>query len=479
LAPPHARSAIDLVISGGRLVGPDGSGDWDLAISGGQILALGARGAFDGAESARHVDATGRLVLPGGIDPHLHTAWPLRGGELTSSGPEPVSRSALLGGTTTLIEFAPWGPTTTLTEALEARQRVWDQQCHTDYAFHIMLGSTLAPNAMAQVGEALRAGYPSYKVFTSHVVPTWEAKRLGYGPMDELMQVLARDGGILMVHAEDDDLVMHAYERAEREGRMHFRHLPEVHSALSEELAFRRVLGQARAIPGAATYLVHTSAAGSVAAVAEARAAGQPAYAETLHLYATFDSSAYAQPRGQVYHTYPSLKAPCDREALWRGMADGVISTVATDAISTPLAEKVRGQRSDDVLGGCAGVGARLPIVYAEGVRRGLPLERIAALTSTNAARLFGLYPRKGILAPGSDADLVIVDPTAEHVVRADDFPEADYSPWDGWKVAGWPVLTLLRGQVVVEDGRFLGDTLFGCELRRRLDDDIRAGPAV
>jgi dihydropyrimidinase len=206
---------------------------------------------------------------------------------------------------------------------------------------------------------------------------------------------------------------------------------------------------------------------------------GQPAYAETLHLYATFDSTAYTWPRGQAYHTYPSLKGPEDCEALWRGMRDGTISTVATDAISTPLAEKVRGERSDDVLGGCAGVGARLPITYSEGLRRGLSLERIVALTSTNAARLFGVYPRKGVLAPGSDADLVIIDPTAEHVIRAEDFPEADYSPWEGWTVSGWPLLTMLRGQLVVEGGRFVGEAVFGCEMRRRLADEIRSGPAV
>jgi dihydropyrimidinase len=250
-----------------------------------------------------------------------------------------------------------------------------------------------------------------------------------------------------------------------------------VHTKLSELLAFRRTIALARAT-GSAVYFVHTSAREGLGEVAEARAVGLPVYAETLHQYACFDADHYRQPRGVCAHTYPSLKLPEDREALWRGLVEGGVSTLATDEYPTSLAVKLRGRTIEDVTGGNVGAEARLGIAYTEGVvKRGMSLSRFAEVTATNAARIFGLWPRKGVIAPGSDADVVLIDPAIRKKLSRDDFHVTDYSPWEGWEIAGWPVTTILRGRVLVERGRLTADTRGGRLVPRKLDPAVLQRP--
>jgi dihydropyrimidinase len=230
-----------------------------------------------------------------------------------------------------------------------------------------------------------------------------------------------------------------------------------VHSKLSEQLSFRRTTALARD-KEAAVYFVHTSAREGVDAIAEARAAGQPVYGETLHQYCCFNAEHYKTPRGFCSHTYPSLKFPEDQDALWNGLVHQGLATLATDEYPTPLEVKLRGNRIDNVTGGNTGAEARMGIAWSEGVvKRGMSLERFVEVTSSNAARLFGLYPAKGAIAAGSDADLIFIDPTVRKVLARDDFHVTDYSPWEGWSVSGWPVLTMLRGRVIAADGKLLG----------------------
>jgi dihydropyrimidinase len=194
-------------------------------------------------------------------------------------------------------------------------------------------------------------------------------------------------------------------------------------------------------------------------------------YAETLHHYACFNAADYDAPRGFCYHTYPSLKYPDDQQALWDGLLGDGVSTTATDEYPTSLELKLRGKTAEDVTGGNLGAEARMGIIYTEGVaKRGMSLERFAAVTSTNAAKILGLYPRKGLVAPGSDADLVLIDPAVRKRLAREDFHVSDYSPWEGWDVQGWPVTTILRGKVIVERGRLLGSTSDGRLVPRRVD---------
>jgi dihydropyrimidinase len=294
------------------------------------------------------------------------------------------------------------------------------------------------------------------------------------------LKILAKAGGIAAIHAEDNDIVMHMYEKLFREQRTGFENMAEIHNTLSEDLSFNRVIRLACNVEGAALYMMHTSAATGVRAIAAARAQGFPIYGETLHQYLMYNSEDYKKPNGQIYHTYPSLKFPADQQALWDATNHGAIQCVATDEICCPLRIKLQGRRIDDTTGGNAGVEPRVSLIYTETVeKRGYSLNDFVGLISTNAAKIMGLYPRKGALAVGSDADIVLLDTRKRHVVRVADMHEADYSPWEGRDLACWPSLTMLRGKIMVENGELKGALTDGKFLPRKVPDEIRSRPAV
>jgi dihydropyrimidinase len=474
---------LDLLIRGGTVVTPQGAGPWDLGVAGERIAAVAAAGTLP-AEGARVLEAAGLIVVPGGVEPHTHLAHGIRtvpDEPGLTLGPEDDTVGMACGGTTTHIDFAFVRPGTEIAEAIEQRQARWAGNSHVDYAFHVTLCGALPLRSFDQIPEAIQQGFPSFKVFTTDVLPPHPKRapfRLDFGRIQLAMERVARHGGIMVVHGEDDELVQTNYERFRAEGRLDAANMHLVHTKLSEQLAFRRAIGLARATD-AGLYFVHTSAREGVAEVAQARATGQPVYAETLHQYACFDAEHYKAPRGLCAHTYPSLKLPEDREALWRGLVEDGVSTLATDEYPTPLAIKLRGKTIEDVTGGNVGAEARLGIGFTEGVvRRRMSLERFAAVTATNAARIFGLYPRKGVIAPGSDADLALLDPSVHKVLTREDFHVSDYSPWEGWEVAGWPVVTILRGRVIVERGRLTGGAPAGRLVPRKIDRAVLERPA-
>ena len=475
---------LDLIVSGDRVVTPHGVAALDVGVRDGRIALLAERGGLAGAEAARTVDATGQIVMPGGIDPHVHCAWPIpsRDGAsfLTSGPPSQVSRAALHGGTTTLIDFAVWQPGEGLDETIARRDREWVGQCHCDYAYHLMLQGEVPPPVLAELGEKIDEGYPSVKIFTTDITPSRRGRMIRFGDVWEIFKVLAAHGGLGVIHAEDNDIVMHMYDKLIAQDRVRFEHMAEVHNALSEELSFRRVIRLAENVPGTALYMMHVSAASGVEAIADARARGFPIYGETLHQYLMYTAEDYRRPNGQIYHTYPSLKSKADQAALWAAMAEGPIHCVATDEICCTLAVKVQGERIDDTTGGNAGVEPRLALMYTQMVEeRGWPLERFVDLITTNAARLMGLYPRKGAIAVGSDADLTVLDPGRRRTLAREDLHETDYSPWEGQVVAAWPAVTVLRGKVVVDDAGFHGDPSEGQYLLRSVPAEVRRGPAL
>jgi dihydropyrimidinase len=475
---------LDIVVAGGLAVLPTGAEEADIGVAEGRIAAIGAPGSLAALGAARTVDSGGQIVIPGGIDPHVHCRWPIvvpgTAQHQMTEGPARVSEAALFGGTTTIIDFALVGDGDTVQQAIERRQREWAGDCHCDYAFHTMVQGKLAPEILPQLAEAVAAGHASVKIFTTDITPSRKGRMVDFGDIWEVLRVLAKAGGIAAIHAEDNDLVMHMYEKLIREDRTGFENMAEVHNTLSEDLSFNRVIRLAANIEGAALYMMHTSAATGVRAIAAARANGVPIYGETLHQYLMYSAEDYRRPNGQIYHTYPSLKFREDQEALWRATDHGAIQTVATDEICCPLRIKVQGRRIDDTTGGNAGVEPRLSLIYTETVeKRGRSLADFVGLVSANAARLMGLYPKKGALAVGSDADIVVLDPRRRHVVRAAEMHEADYSPWEGRDLAVWPSLTMLRGKIVVENGRFAGGLGDGRFLPRKVADEIRSRPAV
>jgi dihydroorotase-like cyclic amidohydrolase len=475
---------LDLIVRGGVVVTPEGAAPGDVAIAGDKIAAVAAPEALKDVPSGRTIDATGKLVLPGGVDPHIHCNWPVQPGKdggppELSAGPAQVSRAALYGGTTTLIDFAVWNAGETLEQAITRRDGDWRGQCHCDYAFHVMLLGKIPPTILNELPEAMQSGFPTVKIFTTNIRPPIQDRKVGYGDIWEIFKVLARHGGLAAIHAEEDDLVMHMYEKLIAEGRVGFENMPEVHSSLSEDLAFRHIIRLAENVDGAALYMMHVSAGTGIAAIRESRARGYPIYGETLHQYMLYNAEDYKRPNGQMFHTYPSLKTAADQRALWRGTVDGEISTVATDGICTSLCTKIHGKRIDDTTGGSAGVEPRLSVMYTEMVtKRGYSLEKFADHVSGNAARIMGLYPRKGAIAAGSDADLVIFDPAIRRKVRVEDLHEADYTPWEGHEIAGWPETTILRGTVMADKGKFFGEGK-GERIPRRIADAIRSSPVV
>mgnify|MGYP001210922365 FL=1 len=469
-------------MSDGTVVTPHGTSRQDVAISGETISAITSPDAIDSTQTKRSIDVNGKIVMPGGIDPHVHCKWimPMPDGTFGfTEGPEIVSKAALFGGTTTLIDFAARLEDIPFSEVIEKRDQDWVGNCYCDYSYHLMLLGDVEPPVLSELESLIGDGYPTIKIFTTNITPSRSGRMVHFGDIWEVFKVITRAGGLGVIHAEDNDLVMHMYEKLIREGRVSFHNLAEVHSALSEDLSFRRVIRLAEA-ENTPLYMMHVSAGTGVRAIREARAKGQAIYGETLHQYMLFTSEDYKRPNGQIYHTYPSLKSPEDQAELWAGTLDGSINAVATDELCCTLQLKTVGNRIDDTTGGNAGVEPRLGVMYQEMVtERGYSLEQFVDLCSSNAAKIMGLYPRKGAIAVGSDADIAVLDPTIKRKVRLEDLHESDYSPWEGHEISAWPVMTILRGKIMVEDGEFLGHPADGTYLKRAIPKSIRMGPEL
>lgn len=480
------REAFDTIIAGGMAVLASGPEHADIGLNAGKIAAIAAPGSLTGAGARRVVAADGQVVIPGGIDPHVHCLWsrpPLVGEteRAVSGPPAQVSKAALHGGTTTLIDFTEWRAGSSIADAIKQRRAEWDRACYCDYSFHLMLLGEVPPRTLDELAEAIQEGHASVKIFTTNVLPGRPGRMIDFGDFWEILRVVARNGGITMVHAEDDQIVMHMYKKLTREGRVGFENIAEIHNTLSEDLAFNRVIRLAANVEGAALYMAHTSAAAGVRAISEARARNAPVYGETLHQYLLYTAEDYKRPHGQMYHTYPSLKFQEDHEALWAATRPGgSIQTVGTDEVCTPLQWKIQGGRIDDLIGGNSGVEPRLSLIYTETVeKRGYSLSEFVGLVSTNAAKILGLYPRKGVLAVGSDADIVLLDPRKRRVLHAESLHETDYTPWEGREVAAWPSMTMVRGKIMVENDTFKGELTDGQFVPRKVSEAVRTRPVV
>ncbi len=467
---------LDITIAGGIVVTPSGAREMDLHVAGGVIAAVTLPGA-EGFEASQTIDATGMIVVPGGIEPHAHIGGPR---QPERSGAEPVSKAAIFGGTTTVLDFATQVQGHDLLHAVDEAAERWKGQGYTDYAYHPIFGHRASETDIGQIPELVQSGIPSFKIFTTSIrppSPQMEDRQTDFGRLGSIMEQVSSSGGVLLVHSEDDEMVHYNYERAEAEGKYEWWRMNEVHSRESEDVSFRRVtrLAQLKSCP---VYFVHISAVEGIQEVARARASGMPVYGETLHNYASFSAANYREENGMKYHTYPSLKDEADGQALWQALVDGTLSTVATDLVSTTWEEKIRFKTVADVTGGHNGIETRVGIAYTEGVaNRGMSLQQFVNITSANAARIFGMYPKKGAIAPGSDADITIIDPSIKRKLTMGDLHLEDYSIWEGFDIAGWPVTTLLRGKVAVDKGQLLGSAGDGQFLKRSISSEITSGP--
>jgi dihydropyrimidinase len=451
-----SRSGFDaggmLAITGGTVVTPDGARQADVLIRHGVIVALAAAGAAPAW--AERLDATGCLVLPGGVDPHCHITADLAA----------ATRAAALGGTTTVLSFASPGPGEEAVACLlRRRAELTAARPVVDVGLHVML---YRPDHVVPAGlQALRdAGVSGIKVFLAYpeLGIMWSTRGLF-----ELMTAAARRGQVVQVHCEDGQMIDGLAAAAIAAGRTGAGLFAETRPPEAEAASVALVLSTA-AVTGATCYLVHLSCSQAMDQVRLARERGAPAFwGEACLHHLLLDDRCYQRTDAERYLVAPPLRPPGHPDALWQALADGTLDTVGSDHCQErsrtigELAPDGRGYRY-----GIAGVGARLPLLLARGLARGLPIERLAAVACTNPARAFGHYPRKGVLAPGSDADVLIWDPAAETTIAADTFDDGTGdSVYLGERLPGRVRDVLLGGRALVRQGRFVAGSAAGTYL--------------
>ncbi len=459
---------VELVIRGGTVVTADARMVADIGVAEGVIVQIGGD-----LRASRELDATGKLVLPGGVDAHVHLSTPPDGaaepGETTAprwvddftSG----SAAALAGGITTLGNMTFPAEGERPLAALAREETAVRAQAIADIFLHPVIADA-TPETLDEIPRLPDVGCASIKIFM--VAPDFDAHAADY------CQAIRRadSAGLLtLLHCEDHALIQDATERLMASGRADVRHYDEACPIVSEVVAVQRAVAIAEAT-GAPIYIVHLSSARALDACTEAQARGLPVYVETRPLYLHLTRERLREPDGAKYIGQPPLRERSDIEALWAGLRQGTIHTVCTDHAPWSLAAKLDPDLTvANARPGVENLQTLRPMLYSEGVRTGrISLERFVALTATNAARLFGLYPRKGTIAVGGDADLVVFDPELTRTVdRAMLKSNADYSVYEGWTVTGWPVVTIRRGEEVFRDGAILGAAGSGTLLRPRL----------
>jgi len=441
---------LDLVVRGGTVVTADGRQRADVGVADGRVAQIG--GSMTGA---REIDAAGRFVLPGGVDPHVH----LNVETLDPNEPDWVddytsgSQAALAGGITTVGNMSYVLPWETIADRVRAESVLVARQAIADVFFHAVI-LIPSPQILAEVPPAVAAGQSSVKFFMCF--PSFEA---GARDFAKIMRSTGEAGGMTLIHCEDLATIECCTAVLAGRAQTAMSHFHESRPVESESIAVDRAIAMCRAT-GAPTYIVHVSSAAALAACAAARAEGLPLHVETRPLYLYLTDEKYQGPDGPLFVAQPPLRRAADCDALWRGLIDGTIDTLASD--HAPWTRALKLDPKLDVAHprpGVAELDTMLPLFFTEAVTtERLTLEKFVALTSTNAARLFGVYPRKGTIAVGSDADLVIWETGGRRPIRdADLFSRAAHTVYAGRELRAWPRLTIRRGEVVFEEGRILG----------------------
>lgn len=460
---------FDLVIRGGTVVTAADTFRADVGIRGGRIEAVG----LDLPVGARSIDADGLLVMPGGIDSHVHLAQPAFGGPAMADGFESGTRSAIAGGNTTVLPFALQSRGMSLREAVTGYHREAEGQSYCDYGFHLIVTDP-TPSALGQELPALvEDGYTSLKVFM-----TYDDMVLNDRELLEVFDAAGACGALVMVHCEGYDAIRFMTERLERAGHV----APYYHAVSRPESVEREAAHRAIShseLTGVPIMIVHVSGREAMEQIRWARGRGLKILGETCTQYISLTADDLKglnmDESGSKYVCSPPPRDRASWDAIWNGIETGVFQTFSSDHcpffFEGPLGKKNPKARTSFrwVPNGIPGVEVRLPILFSEGVAKGrISLQEFVALTSTNHARIYGLDKTKGSIAPGYDADIVLWDPKRQVTIRQDIMHHgADYTPWEGYDVTGWPQATILRGEVVMRDGEILGRKGAGSFLRR------------
>jgi dihydropyrimidinase len=463
------------LIRSGTLIGAGGTIKADLLIEGEKIVATGQDMDVPDAEV---IDASGRLVMPGGIDPHTHFDLPMFD-TVSSDDHYTGLKAAAFGGTTTVIDFVPQDYAT-LQESIDAWHEKADPKAAVDFSFHMNI-TKLDKNVLSEIPRLIVEGIPSVKVFTAYN----NRLRLQDGEILRVMRLCSKHGILTMMHAENGDVIEVLTAEALSAG-----HTEPIWHAYTRP-AWGAVESVLRGIAlaeqaDASLYIVHVNTAGGLDQIRYGQARGLPVMGETCPQYLFFTEEYLERPDGAKWICSPPLRKEEDNEALWDGLVDGGLQTIGTDHcpfffdgtraieyegewIAIP-GKELGTHDFTKIPNGLPGVGDRLPIMWTHGVGRGrLTPNQFVALTSTNPAKIFGLYPQKGALLPGSDADIVIWDPDrplkyglthAHH--------RTDYNLFEGWELVGYPEKVFLRGQIIVDDEEWFGRAGMGRYIMRR-----------
>ncbi len=471
---------FDCVIHGAEVFVGQGLMPCDVGITDGRIAAIGER--LEGGRT--RVDATGRWLLPGGVDAHVHVDQPpnpgsaARGAEMADNF-ESGTRSAAFGGTTTILSFAPQFKGQSLRDAVAAYHARADGRSHVDYGFHLIVSDPTESVLSQELPALVEEGYTSAKIYL-----TYEALRLSDRQVLEVLDASRQCGMLTMVHAENLDCILWLTDRLEREGKTTSRYHANARPMLVEREATFRAVALAELV-GAPLLIVHVSGREAIDVIAAARARGLPVVAETCPQYLFLNADDLHGDEGAKCMCSPPPRARENALFVWRGLQGGALSLVSSDHAPYRFDETGKlkyGPRASFrfIANGIPGLETRMPLLFSEGVMAGrLMLAEFVELCCTAPARLYGLLPRKGQIAVGADADLVLWDPQRRTVIdNALLHHNVDYTPYAGMAVTGWPTHTWLRGELVCADGALLGRPGQGRFLRRgRHGIPLRAAP--
>jgi dihydropyrimidinase len=446
---------FDLVIRGGTAATAVDVFRTDIGVRDGRIVALAA----DLPAGALEIDASGLLVLPGGLDAHCHLDQPTGDESVMADDFESGTRSAACGGTTTLMPFAAQMKGQSLREA------VLDYHCRAkgkaflDYAFHLIVTDPTPQVLGQELPTLIRDGYTSFKIYM-----TYEALKLSDRQILDVLALARAECALVMIHAENADSIGWLTERLERAGDV----APKFHGAARPQIAEREATHRAIALAelvDTPILIVHVSGKEAIEQIRWAKSRGLRIYAETCpqYLFLTTDDLDAPGFHGAKCVCSPPPRDKASQEAVWDGLRDGLFQIFSSDhapfRYDDPKGKKVPKAASSFacIPNGIPGLETRLPLLFSAGVNEGrIDLCQFVALTATNAAKMYGLYPRKGSIAIGADADLAVWNPSQEVMITNDLLHHnVDYTPYEGVRVRGWPVTTIARGEVVWSDGKF------------------------
>ena len=452
---------FDYVIKGGLVTTAEASVTADLAIKDGKIAAIG-----HGLRGADEIDAAGLLVLPGAIDVHTHFALSI-GTMATADDYESGTRAAAFGGVTSFINYVFQEPGMTLVEAVDAEIAKADGRTYLDFGLHLAITDPDSLDLDEELPALIERGVTSIKIFTA--VEGWQLHR---SQILRVMQAAVDHDLIVNVHAEDGPLASHLTNKLLAEGHHAVSALPDARPPESESIAVALVTHYAEVL-GCALYIVHLSCRKALEVTTAARARGASVFVETRPMYLYLDESRYDLPgvEGNKFVCWPPLRTPDDQKALWDGIAAGDIQAYGTDHVPWTAAQMMSPEANfSQIPGGASNAQTSVGMLYAEGVAKGrISLRRFVELTSSNPAKLFGMWPQKGSLSVGADADVMLLDPKRHFKVVTEEMQsKGDLDPYDGWEGDGWPVLTMARGEIVVSDDTVRAEPGRGRFLARR-----------